>query len=517
MNGCRKPKGQQGFALVLVTLLILLSSVIGLALLATTTTSHKSVLASENSTKAKYLAEYGATFGLEELQKKLDEFNSGHISDWNWMLNKVEELRNFHGDGNPDSKVPKEKFEYRLELNEQPDVNNEYMGQYVISGYLYATGEANGKKVTFKVPVQISNIADVFNFALTAENNIWLNGGVEINGSLYAGNALVVHKIAHFRHNSQYNFTSVYPEINGKISAGSPDEPAQNIYHVGTHNHDNDRYGKHSLSKLQPVPVADLSNKGYIHGNYRVVKTSSISFPNLDMNQIKQDIKSAAGFSQTELEEDGKTYFKKTRDGVDYHYITGADRDCFLGILCGKYYETKTTYNIGASYNKKGPFKGVYYVNGDLNIRGDINLQGTFYVNGNVSIQYTKKTDNPIAAAIIAKGEIEIANNNLYQDDPAFLNSFFWSLSDDFVIYGVGSHLKINGGVIAKNIVLNGVRGRTWENSRGGLVFDDQHYDLPSRLTIVYDEQFITHPPEGVPTNEGFKLTQIGQWEYVDD
>jgi hypothetical protein len=516
----RNRRGQKGSALVVITLLVLLSSVLGLALLSTTLTSHQSVLNSENNTKAKYLAEYGVTIGLEDLQKKLDEFNKGNISDWDWMLSKIDELRNFRGNGIPDSMQMKERYEYSLKLNDQPDVNNRALGQYVISGYLEATGEANGKKVKFRAPVQISNIADVFNFALTAKNNIYLNGGVEIHGSLYAGEKLVVHKIAHFKHGSQYNFTSVYPEIHGKISAGPLNANIHHIYHIGTHGHDSDQVGKHKITG-NPVPIDQLSEQGYLVGNYKVAKVPAITFPELNMNQIKEEIKQAAGFSESQLRNSGKTFYHQNRSGVDYYYITGADRNCFL-IFCGRWYEKSTTYRIGQNNGNKGPFKGVYYINGDLEIRGDVRLEGTFYVNGNVSMQYTKRTENPIAAAIIAQGEIEIANNNLYNDQPAILNAFFWSLADDFVIYGVGSNLKINGGVIAKNIVLNGVRGKTYEGSKLTFNPDPQRYEqngkkVPSRLTIVYDEQFITHPPAGVPTNEGFKLSQIGQWEYVEE
>lgn len=518
MKRCGGVHGQKGYALVVVGLLVMLSSIIGLALLTNTLVSHKSVLASENNTKAKYLAEYGATYGLDALEQHLDQLNSGHISDWDWMLAKVEELRNFQGTGYPDASQSGEMFEYRLVLNEQPDVNNRHMGVYVISGYLYATGTANGEEIKFRVPVQISNVADVFNFALAAKNNIWLNGGVEIHGSLYAGNALALHKIAHFKHGSQYNFESVYPEINGKISAGPIDKPEHRIYHVPNHNNDKNLVGDHSLANLSPVRLDRLDQ--YLYGNYKVAKTSSITFPELDMSQIQQEISAAAGFSLNNVKSSGTHVAKRNHGGVDYYYVTGADRTCF--ILCGPYYETKTTYRIGASHGNKGPFEGVYFINGNLDIRGDVNLQGTFYVNGNVSIQYTKRTENPIAAAIIATGDIEIANNNLHEDVPATLNAFFWSLKNDFIIYGVGSNLKIHGGVIANNIVLNGVRGRSWVDS-GYLDFSPkpQTYmrngnKVPSRLTIVYDEQFITHPPAGVPTNEGFRMTQVGQWEYVE-
>ncbi|OUM87219.1 MAG: hypothetical protein BAA01_09120 [Bacillus thermozeamaize] len=542
MIGCQKPKGQKGSALVVIALIILLSSVLGLALLSNTLTSHQSVLANENETRAKYLAEYAATLGLDELQKELEELSqqSGQqVRQCGEIDDIVRELLNKFANksGVPVEQLKGEDFVYRLEFDESSlqeaknlcEQNSAIGLQYAVKGYLVASGIAdkNGKlpkRVTFKVPIQITNVADVFNFALSAKENIWLNGGVEIHGSLYAGNALAFNKVAHFYDGYRYHFTSVYPEINGKISAGSPEKKGNEIYEITYY--DSKIIGNHNIKEYgSKVSIEQLNRKFY--GNYKVSKVSFITFPDLDMNQIKEEIKTVTGF-YAPPDSSRKTIFHKQSHGVDYYYITDAERvqkctgewgnrKCWY-----EWRESTTTFPIGANYgiSKKGPYRGVYYINGKLDIDGDVDLQGTFYVNGDVSMQHTQKTDNPIAAAIIAKGEITIANNNLYQDDPAILNAFFWSLSDDFVIYGVGSNLKINGGVIAKNIVLNGLRG-----SKNGKTIspNPQEYKdkngkkWPSRLTIVYDEQFITHPPAGVPTNEGFKLSQIGQWEYVEE
>lgn len=89
-------------------------------------------------------------------------------------------------------------------------------------------------------------------------------------------------------------------------------------------------------------------------------------------------------------------------------------------------------------------------------------------------------------------GDIKIRNNSLYQDNPSNIKGFFYS-EGALEMFGVGSNIKIEGGVSARRIVLNAIRGKF----SGSKKVDDDYYEgqasqlnLPpekSRLQIIYD------------------------------
>lgn len=213
----RLGKGKEkGFALVAVLLVLMLSTVLGMGLLTMTLNSHQAVLANEHNTRAKYLAEYAAHLGLNELQAELKQLAQGRTlscAETDGIIRRL--VENFGGSGSPDENHPAEMYAYALEIDErhlQEAVTlcekNSPLGtvlgyQYVVegtlkaSGYVHKDGNVPGE-ATFAVPVQISNIAEVFRFALAAKENVWLNGGAVIAGDVYIGKSLAIHPWVHY-------------------------------------------------------------------------------------------------------------------------------------------------------------------------------------------------------------------------------------------------------------------------------------------------------------------------------
>lgn len=157
---------------------------------------------------------------------------------------------------------------------------------------------------------------------------------------------------------------------------------------------------------------------------------------------------------------------------------------------------------------------GPIYVNGNVNIKGaDLLSNVLLYVNGNVTIEYSRINGKNLpnnkkgSLIILSKGNIKISNNSVNQDTPSYIKGFFYSESD-FEMFGVGSNIKIDGGISARKIVLNAIRGRA-SNSK----FTDAHiisyrngwstnYDYfegtteqakrGSRLQVIYDDEIIS-------------------------
>ncbi|MBX6396289.1 MAG: hypothetical protein IRY98_11435, partial [Alicyclobacillaceae bacterium] len=70
-----KNRQQGGAALVLALLLVLLGAILSGGLLTMTISTNRAVVATENHTKAQYLAETAAKAGYRALQQDLDSFS----------------------------------------------------------------------------------------------------------------------------------------------------------------------------------------------------------------------------------------------------------------------------------------------------------------------------------------------------------------------------------------------------------------------------------------------------------
>lgn len=118
---------------------------------------------------------------------------------------------------------------------------------------------------------------------------------------------------------------------------------------------------------------------------------------------------------------------------------------------------------------------------------------------------------------ILANGNIHISNNNQYSDVPKTMNTFFYS-NANIEIYGVGSNIKIIGGIYGRRITLNAVKGRTetrlfaGSTKVGTLYFQnnqDQIDPKNSRLSIIYNKEIILNLPTGIPKVSKLKLQEI--------
>lgn len=151
---------------------------------------------------------------------------------------------------------------------------------------------------------------------------------------------------------------------------------------------------------------------------------------------------------------------------------------------------------------------GPIYVNGNVTIKGaDLLSNVLLYVNGSVTIEYSRINGKSLSSGkrgsliILSKGNIKISNNSVNQDAPSYIKGFFYT-EQDFEMFGVGSNIKIDGGISARKIVLNAIRGRAKDT------FFTGSYQIPnradyfenvngqqtrdSRLQVIYDSEIIS-------------------------
>lgn len=165
-----------------------------------------------------------------------------------------------------------------------------------------------------------------------------------------------------------------------------------------------------------------------------------------------------------------------------------------------------TSENI-ANYSKV-TLDGPIYVNGDVTIKGaDLLSNVLLYVNGSVTIEYSRINGKLLpnnkkgSLIILSNGNIKISNNSVNQDTPSYIKGFFYT-EQDFEMYGVGSNIKIDGGISARKIVLNAIRGRAKDTNFTGAYKIPNRADYfegvteqankDSRLQVIYDEEIIS-------------------------
>lgn len=164
-----------------------------------------------------------------------------------------------------------------------------------------------------------------------------------------------------------------------------------------------------------------------------------------------------------------------------------------------------TSYNT--NYYSEITLDGPMYINGDLTIKGaDLKSNALIYVNGEVTIQHSRingktlKSGKKGSLIVMAKSNIKISNNSVNYDDPSYIKGFFYS-EKDFEMYGVGSNIKIDGGISARKIVLNAIRGRAKDDpfaQAHKIPYRNDYFEgvaeqakRDSRLQVSYDAEII--------------------------
>ncbi len=175
---------------------------------------------------------------------------------------------------------------------------------------------------------------------------------------------------------------------------------------------------------------------------------------------------------------------------------------------------------------EKFQIDGPLFVNGDLTINGaNVKFNSSIFVTGETNINYSKiqgidQGQTESSLVIFGKGAIQISNNNLYKDEPNVIRGFFYS-EELMEIYGVASHLEIQGGIFGRKIVLNATKGVVRRDPiyflgyiigyRDDIYAANQPSLSPSqsRLKITYNPDLIENPPEGLPKIKDLAVSTV--------
>lgn len=526
-----------GYSLLSVLLLFTLISIVGITLVGITMNSSKFVSHDKQTIEDKTIAQNNIEEAMVRLDKEIEKLNSKSISSSNVLSEMKTALNNVVVQGGNKYKITSE--------NLKDGVDGVYMLKATIKSPLGNSGKEISKEVI------LSTIAKVFQYSLVSPGTVTFNGAAYIEGDVLT-NVIQNRNEAKFISGSTYMKKTSYPAIKGSLSVTD-----RNGYKYYNNKYSSFDPNSNNLNKYFSI-VPKIKNSEQNINDLELSYTNSLNKVNLNLSttKVEQDcyrnwlgqlICTMKDFSYNE-----KTQITSTKLGaltirnkgditVNGNLIVTKN----LTIESGGKLTVNGSIKVeeGAtlkgeivlksaedfiyidSYTNIDNFKmtGKMFINHNADIKNDFNTNGTVFVRGTVDIE--NLSNNAGTLLVIADNKVKISNNSLYTDEPKVIDAFIYS-NNELEIYGVGSHLKIQGGIYGKSIILNATKGKTkkatsswWTytcpsgyDNLSDLCFQKNQNSLDpttSRLSVIYKKEFILNPPTGIPTIEKIQIKEL--------
>ncbi|KEZ51182.1 hypothetical protein [Metabacillus indicus] len=551
-----KKLNQNGYALLNVLMVFTLVTIWGISLLSITISSQAYVKHSKTYLEDMTKAEKRLDEASAEYEVLLEGINN-EVLNSQTLLTKLGSL------------------EARIEQRSGIEVIAKTLKQITATNNLFVQTvditapvgpEHAGKKL--KRTLKVSTIADIFNYGVVTNGDLTLNGAVDIKGNIFVQKRLYLSNRGKFiQSGTTYYPGTVYPSIQGDMTVKGLDASGQPYSSAYFYNS--------SSSSTTAQNFRPITNTGSLSSYF--VSSPRIRDAIVSTNQInilgRINEKHAAytarkgqianGLNNSLLS--GTTVYNTSKKFLQNLELTGVLNVAGDVLMEGNFTMgeagrliTSGNVFINGQADLKGTIEltnpnsyvyingkaaisnlnldGQMYISDAADIRSDFNTNGTVYVEKNTSIENLNNVSGG-TAVILSNGSMLVANNNEYSSTPKIIDAFLYS-NETLEMYGVGSNIKIKGGVYGSNIILNATKGETrnslggryvwvgpkwyhyeWRydldpelyNNVGGLYFEknQQKPGLPSRLQIEFKEDLILNPPTGIPTVEKLKVETI--------
>ncbi|WP_156111427.1 type II secretion system protein [Pontibacillus halophilus] len=171
-------------------------------------------------------------------------------------------------------------------------------------------------------------------------------------------------------------------------------------------------------------------------------------------------------------------------------------------------------------------FTGEMYSNDDVDLREEVSGNSTIYAKDDITVKQLSSGELNGTLVLLANGDMQLSNNNLYEDASKVMRVFLYS-NNKLEIYGVGSNIEISGGIYGSDIILNAVKGKTYEGIKsyktGFDAYEGNNYTYIernqesitpklSRLKVIYNKDMILNPPKGIPTVENISFKEVDRY-----
>lgn len=553
-----KTTDQNGYALLNVLLIFTLITFLGISLLSITISSQKFVGYSQSYTKEIAEAEMTLEEASLDLEMLVTNINNETLNS-STLLTKLSDTEKFIKD-----KYTGVSISSNI-IKPITSTNNVFVQTLDISVPI-GTNSAKKIKRTFK----ITTIADIFNYGVVTNGDLTLNGAVDIKGNIFVQKRLYLSNRGKFITNGNTHYpATVYPSINGDMSVkgiNNNNQPYPFKYY-------NDAA---VITTAQPnwTPISNTSRiSNYFVTSPRVrdvtVSTNqinilgSINEKEQAYNTRKNQISST--YTQQTIQNNlTQTSSAKYLNNLEILGSLNVSGDLIIegNLTMGNSSSLTVSGNIFINGNStlKGTItllnpNSYVYINGktdisNVNLQGqlfisnsaditsDFNTNGTVYIEDNTTVRDLSNVSGG-TAIILSNGNMLVANNSEFSTEPKEIDAFLYS-NQTLEMYGVGSNIKIKGGVYGSNVILNATKGDTRETMRvwrwvwrdwfpvfewvyihdpenynliGGLYFPKNQNDpaLDSRLQVEFKEDLILNPPTGIPTVQSLQVESIDQ------
>lgn len=549
---------EKGYSLFIAVLITVVFMVIAVSLLSMTMAGTSKSSTREEIVQSTELSDKGMQHITQQIYAELQNVipEEGLLST-HFQDELEETLNKYLCDGGTETlTITTETGEYEACIEEYEDESEDNPLRKIVT--VKSTGIVNGKErtITFTVAIGANAVPDALNYALgvhktcsggrdciDGEGNLFLHGASEIQGDLKVDGNIITTNRAYAYLSGQRWIESLYPSaLPGPNTSSSKIVLGGNIYTFSNSpNYDTHiarttftSYKNSNLNEafidapqlVQRSPVRDKVEITEQRKNFRYgkndegvtqVKTSSF---NNQGDRYKNDKvfpyqESCIWFWCSEETTgtytfNGNNTFKRFSTDGDVTIRNTGNSFGRTTIENGMYVNGNLYIGNGSdSYNPtqydKIQLSGPIYVNGNLTIKGaDAELNTLIYVNGEVTIQNSRingltLNGNEGSLIIFANKQIKISNNSVNQNTPSNIRGYFYS-EDALEMFGVGSNLYIEGGLSARRVVLNAIRGRA-DSYRfdddaqqiGNDFFESREKQVgePSRLTIIYNPEII--------------------------
>lgn len=519
---------EEGYTLITVLLIFTVVTIIAVTLMAASVSTFKFVKSSENKTKDKLNAEMVLDEATALIQNELDGINST-LSTGSILPNQL--LTMMQNSLNRVAQEKKDQCNITYEtLEDGSNADGVIMEKVTITVPVGDSGKVLKKVLT------LSTVSDVFQYTAITPSNFYLYGAPYISGDVNVGGDIYSTNYSTYVNGWRDYAKTAYPAINGSLTVNggyyySDAEPERSFLFSNDPPEDmnwksyNTSNIKNYFSVVPQLKNRNLSIDTIQVGN--IINKNRLTWPS---NQSADDLTVNKSLQKTEntyvddltinssgnLEVKGNLYIKddlysKGMLKVDGNIYVGGDATISgnLNITGNGHYIYFANSNETVTLNNLN-LDGVMYVNGSADLSDDVNTNGSIYVKKSINVQNLSNHDGTLV--LLCDGDIQLSNNNLYNDKPKVIDAYFYSNSELF-IYGVGSNLKINGGIYGNPIILSALKGSTSEDWLGNIIYDRDHQQsidpTKSRLSIYFKKDLILNAPNGIPTVDKVTLKEI--------
>lgn len=560
----QRANNEQGYTLFLAVFIGVLFSIMAITLITFTSSGILKNDNHEDKQQALELSEKGLEHITQQikhkLQEELEQYEDG-LTKFAYTELIDQTLANY----TCDKKIEEagKTGDYEACVVEQPDKGKNILPKEV---KLQSIGLVDNKEkeITTTVEIGSEQEPDYMQYAVNTfiteecaesrencqegEGNLFLHGGVGIQGDVNVERNLITSNRSHEKYAAHHWIHSYYPSAKSKPDGSIPKIiVGENIYTLqwdyvdGTRIRDFD-YAEHvsriDIPNESPYVRRETIDENVFVGSYIPEHSNRTDHP----GRYDLDIEGEKGKYEYGPNDYGVTQIQTNLFGTG-----GVDRVIYNEKYPNEKVVPKWYRNFGGTFRIRGnstfkqfstegnlvlggvrlnnviEFKEGAYVGGDLRIRNNTEVKGPIYVNGDLEIdgnnifinsviyvngmvhikhaEYDETIDPNVKGAhvIYANGKIVMERTNRFNDYPAEINGYFYS-KESIEMDGNESNIKLKGGISAPRIVLNSIRGRSYAGANlfkqtDPQIVEGRAYEgykeqarRESRLQIVYDE-----------------------------